>query len=122
MQYATEKFPAELVAAGHIIPTPIKGGYGRGAVFEDILTHFDALVTRLAAGDGAEQVTFPPIVARSMIEYLGYLDNFPQLAGSVHSFFGNELKARELSERVANGERWEDMLDITETMLLPAAC
>ena len=122
MNYDIDGFHAELVAAGLIIPTTIKGGYGRGAVFEDILERFDALVMRNAAGDGAEAVTFPPIVARTMIEKLGYLDNFPQLSGSIHSFFGNELKARELSERVANGERWEDLLDITEVMLLPAAC
>jgi seryl-tRNA synthetase len=120
--YDIEGFHAELVAAGLIIPTGIKGGYGRGAVFEDILERFDALVMRQAAGDNAEALTFPPIVARTMIEKLGYLDNFPQLAGSVHSFFGNEAQARELSERVANGERWEDLLDITEVMLLPAAC
>lgn len=120
--YDIEGFHAELVAAGLIVPTGIRGGYGRGAVFEDILERFDALVMRQAAGDGAEALTFPPIVARTMIEKLGYLDNFPQLAGSVHSFFGNEAKARELSERVARGERWEDLLDITEVMLLPAAC
>lgn len=122
MDYDIDGFHAALVAAGLIVPTTIKGGYGRGAVFEDILERFDALVMRQAAGDGAEQLTFPPIVARQMIETLGYLDNFPQLAGSVHSFFGNELQARQLSERVANGERWEDLLDITEVMLLPAAC
>jgi len=120
--YDIDGFHAELVAAGLIIPTTVKGGYGRGALFEDILERFDALVMRNAAGDGAEALTFPPIVARQMIESLGYLDNFPQLAGSVHSFFGSELQARELSERVANGERWEDLLDITEVMLLPAAC
>jgi seryl-tRNA synthetase len=120
--YDIEGFHAELVAAGLIIPTTVKGGYGRGAVFEDILERFDALVMRNAKDDGAEHLTFPPIVARTMIEKLGYLDNFPQLAGSVHSFFGNEAKAREVSERVKNGERWEDLLDITEVMLLPAAC
>ncbi|MGH8338626.1 MAG: amino acid--[acyl-carrier-protein] ligase, partial [Gammaproteobacteria bacterium] len=49
-------------------------------------------------------------------------NSFPQLAGSVHSFFGNEAKARELSTRVNDGERWEDLLDITEVMLTPAAC
>ena len=120
--YDIEGFNAQLIAAGLIVPTTIQGGYGRGAVFEDILERFDALVMRNAAGDGAEHVTFPPIVARQMIEKLGYLDNFPQLAGSVHSFFGDERRARELSERVASGERWEDLLDITEVMLLPAAC
>lgn len=116
------RFHAELVEAGLILPTTVRGGYGRGPVFEDILERFDALVMREAAGDGAEPLTFPPIVARQMIERLGYLDNFPQLAGSVHSFFGDEAQARALSERVSRGERWEDLLDITEVMLLPAAC
>ena len=67
-------------------------------------------------------MTFPPIVARTMIEKLGYLDNFPQLIGSVHSYFGSDAQAREMAERARNGERWEDLLDITEVMLLPAAC
>lgn len=115
-------FHDALVAHGLIIPTGVKGGYGRGPVFEDILDRFDALVLREAAADGAETVTFPPIVARTMIEKLGYLDNFPQLIGSVHSYFGTDAKAREMAERARNGERWEDLLDITEVMLLPAAC
>jgi len=119
--YDPKAFHDELAARGLILPTGIRGGYGRGAVFEDILERFDALVLRLAAPDGAESMTFPPITARSMIERMGYLDNFPQLIGSVHSFFGNELKAREVAELARNGERWEHLLDITEVMLLPAA-
>ena len=115
-------FHDALVAHGLIIPTGVKGGYGRGPVFEDILDRFDALVLREAAADGAETVTFPPIVARTMIEKLGYLDNFPQLIGSVHSYFGTDAQAREMAERARNGERWEDLLDITEVILLPAAC
>lgn len=120
--YDAARFHAALAEAGLIVPTTVRGGYARGPVFEDILERFDALVMREAAGDGAEALTFPPIVARRMIEQLGYLDNFPQLAGSVHSFFGDEAQARALSERVSRGERWEDLLDITEVMLLPAAC
>jgi len=121
-RYDPKAFYDGLVEHGLIIPTEVKGGYGRGAVFEDILDRFDALVLREAAGDGAEPLTFPPIIARSMIEKLGYLDNFPQLIGSVHSFFGADALARQLSQRVNDGQRWEDLLDITEAMLLPAAC
>lgn len=115
-------FEDALIAQGLIIPTGVPGGWGRGPVFEDILNRFDAKVMREAAADGATELCFPPIIARSMIERLGYLDNFPQLAGSVHSFFGNEAQARELSQRVHDGQRWEDLLDITESMLIPAAC
>jgi len=120
--YDIETFYAGLVEHGLIIPTGLKGGYGRGAVFEDILNRFDDLVTRTAAADKAESVTFPPVLSRGLIEKLGYLDNFPNLLGSVHSYFGNEAKARQMAERARNGERWEDMLDITQTMLTPAVC
>jgi seryl-tRNA synthetase len=120
--YDPAAFHDALVAHGLIIPTGVAGGWGRGPVFEDILNRFDAKVMREAAGDGATELTFPPIIARTMIERLGYLDNFPQLSGSIHSFFGKELQARELSQRVHDGQRWEDLLDITESMLIPAAC
>ena len=122
MHYDIQTFYAGLVEHGYIIPTGVRGGYGRGAMFERILRGFNELVTRTAAGDGAEEMTFPPIVARTLIEQVGYMGNFPQLAGSVHSFFGNETQARELAARAQNGERWEDLLDITEVMLTPAAC
>ena len=122
VRYDIETFYAGLVEHGLIIPTGIKGGYGRGAVFEDILRGFNELVTRIAAPDGAEEMMFPPILPRTLIEKVGYMDNFPQLAGSIHSFFGNDAKARELSTRVHAGERWEDLLDITEVMLTPATC
>ncbi len=120
--YDPAAFHDALVAHGLIIPTGVAGGWGRGPVFEDILTRFDAKVMREAEGDGATELTFPPIIARTMIERLGYLDNFPQLSGSIHSFFGKEAQARELSQRVHDGQRWEDLLDITESMLIPAAC
>lgn len=120
--YDIEIFYAGLVEHGLIIPTGVKGAYGRGAVFEDILRSFDQLVTRIAEPDSAQEMMFPPILPRSMIEKLGYLDNFPQLAGSIHSFMGNDAGARELSARVNSGQRWEDLLGPTEVMLTPAAC
>ena len=120
--YDIETFYAGLVEHGLILPTGIRGGYGRGAVFEKILRGFNELVSRTAAPDGAEEMTFPPIVARTLIEKVGYMNSFPQLAGSVHSFFGNEAQARDITARTQAGERWEDLLDITEVMLTPAAC
>ncbi|GAC1539774.1 MAG: amino acid--[acyl-carrier-protein] ligase [Ramlibacter sp.] len=120
--YDIEGFAQGLVEHGLIVPTGIKGAYGRGPVFEDILRQFDALVGRVAAPDKAQELMFPPILARAMIEKVGYMDNFPQLAGSVHSFTGTDKQARELSAKVHAGERWEDMLSPTDVMLTPAAC
>lgn len=120
--YDQATFAQGLVDHGLIIPTGVKGAYGRGPVFEDILGRFDDLVMRLAKNDGASEMTFPPIIARSLVERLGYLDNFPQLIGSIHSFSGPELQAREMADLAREGKRWEGMLDVTEAMLTPAAC
>lgn len=120
--YDQATFVQGLVDHGLIIPTGVKGAYGRGPVFEDILGRFDDLVMRLAKNDGASEMTFPPIIARSLVERLGYLDNFPQLIGSIHSFSGPELQAREMADLARDGKRWEGMLDVTEAMLTPAAC
>ena len=120
--YDIDNFHRGLVQHGLIIPGEVKGAYGRGTVFEDILRRFDDFVMRTAEGDGAQPLTFPPILPRALIEKLGYLDNFPQLAGSVHSFSGNDARARELSSLVQSGERWEHLLDPTQVMLTPAAC
>jgi seryl-tRNA synthetase len=120
--YDAKTFYDNLVAHRLIIPTGVQGAYGRGEAFEDILQRFDTLVGRITEADGAERMLFPPILPRSLIEQLGYLDNFPHLAGSIHSFRGNDAKARELSTRVNAGQRWEDLLDPTDVMLAPAAC
>ena len=120
--YDAATFAEGLVAHGFLIPTGVRGGDGRSAKFEDVLDRVDARVMRDAAGDGAEALHFPPLVARTLIERMGYLGNFPQLIGSIHSFFGSEAKARELAALADAGERWEHLLEPTETMLLPAAC
>jgi seryl-tRNA synthetase len=121
-EYDIDNFHQALVEHGLIIPSPVKGAYGRGAAFEDILRRFDQLVGRLTEPDGAQEMMFPPILPRALIEKLGYLDNFPQLAGSIHSFRGSDAQARELSARAQAGERWEGLLDPTDVMLAPAAC
>jgi seryl-tRNA synthetase len=122
MEYDIATFYDDLVKNDLIIPNGVHGAYGRGTVFEEILKGFNELVSRVAAPDGAQELMFPPIVPRTLIEKVGYMDNFPQLAGSVHSFVGNEAQAREVSGRIHAGERWEDLLGITDVMLTPAAC
>jgi seryl-tRNA synthetase len=117
-----EQFERELVNHGHVMPSGVKGVWGRGTAFEDIVRRFDDLVIRETNGDGAQQLQFPPVLPRMLVEKLGYLDNFPQLAGSVHSFFGGEGDAREIARRARDDEDWESMLSPTEVMLAPAAC
>ena len=122
MVYDQQGFHDDLVKHGFIVPTTVQGGWGRTGKFEDIVERFNALVSRIAEHDGAETFLFPPIVPRELIERVGYMDNFPHLCGSIHSFFGTDKEAKELSATVNGGERWEHMLQPTESMLTPAAC
>lgn len=117
-----DRFYAGLVEHNLILPVGVDGAFGRGAVFEEVIERFNECVTRLARGDGAEVRAFPPIVNRKVIERNNYLESFPHLCGTVFSFFGKELQAREMAQKAARGESWKEYLDVTDVCLTPAIC
>ena len=121
-EYDPQKFHDGLVAAGLIVPVGAPGAFGRSAVFEDVIDRFNAAVSRLAEHDGAAYFVYPPVIDRAVLEKTDYMDSFPHLAGTVHSFFGKELDARKLSERIHAGEPWGDAMGMTGVTLNPAAC
>jgi seryl-tRNA synthetase len=113
-----------LIEAGHLIPSGVPGVYGRGSDYEDVRTRFDAYVTRVAieAGETPEVLRFPPVLPRKQIEELGYLENFPHLAGSVFAFEGKELDARAMAEVAGAHGDWSGHLQQSELCLTPAVC
>jgi seryl-tRNA synthetase len=116
-----QSFHDALVAHGLIIPVGVAGAFGRGAVFEDVLSRFDALVLRI--GDHpAEVAAFPPVINRRVLEQVSYLDSFPHLCGAVHSFFGDAIQALALAERARSGGAWGELLGPTQVVMNPAAC
>jgi seryl-tRNA synthetase len=115
-------FRDELIAAGLFLDCGVPGLYGRGAVFEDLRTRFDALVTAAAAADEPETMRFPPLLPRRQLESSGYLHSFPHLAGSVFAFEGSEADALEQSERAERHEDWSEHQHMTDLALVPAAC
>ena len=117
-----QQFFDGLVAHGLIVPVGAPGAFGRGAVFEDVLERFNALISNVARDDGAEVFTFPPVIDRQVLEKVHYLDTFPHLCGAVHSFFGNAIQALALAERANSGGDWGALLGQTGVVLNPAAC
>jgi seryl-tRNA synthetase len=111
-----------LVEHDLIIPVGVPGAFGRGAVFEDVLRRFDGVVSRVAKDDGAEHMLFPPIIDRRVFEKSEFMDSFPQLAGSVFSFAGNDEQHSELRERIRTQKPWSELLSMTRVVLSPAAC
>jgi seryl-tRNA synthetase len=80
------------------------------------------MVTACGAGDRPEVLRFPPIVSRALFEQSGYLESFPHLAGSVHSFAGEERAHRELLHALESGRDWSGGFAHAGVMLTAAAC
>ena len=117
-----KQFYDELVENRLVVPAGPLGAFGRGAVFEDVLERLDALILRQSTDDNVESLNFPPVIDRAIIEKTGYMDSFPNLCGSVHSFSGAERDARSISQRIQTGQPWGELLGMTDLVLNPAAC
>ncbi|MCW5746797.1 MAG: amino acid--[acyl-carrier-protein] ligase [Alphaproteobacteria bacterium] len=122
MRAAQAAFRDALIAHGLLIPMGVDGMYGRSGLFEDVIERFLALVARHGGQDGAEVMRFPPAINRADFEGSGYLKSFPQLAGTVHSFMGNDRDHQALIEKLLKKEDWTAGQKATQVVMTPAAC
>jgi seryl-tRNA synthetase len=113
---------AELVAAGHLIPSGVPGVFGRSGTFEGVIEHFEALVTRKGTDQNAEVMRFPPLLSRKTYAGTDHIETMPHLLGSVHTFEGAEAEHSEMVHRMREGEDWSVGLVATDVVLAPAAC
>jgi seryl-tRNA synthetase len=115
-------FLAALVELGHLVPSGVRGVYGRGHSFELVRRAFDDLLTREMADEGAEVLRFPPVIPRHGFESSEYLRSFPHLAGTIFGFEGSEGEALEQFELANRHEDWSRFQTMTDLVLTPAAC
>jgi seryl-tRNA synthetase len=111
-----------LFDAGLLIETGVDGLYGRSGQFEDVIAAFERLIDKVGGADGAEAIRFPPGMAMSFFEKSGYMKSFPQLAGTVHSFCGNDHDHIGLLQCMEEGKAWTKEQKATDIALTPAAC
>lgn len=119
---AYKAYQDELVAAGLLIPSGVKGVYGRSGAFEDVIERFGAYVTRMGAHLSPEVMRFPPVFNREHYCRINHIQNFPDLMGSVESFTGGDAEHAELLRKFEAGEDWTRDLAPSEVMMIPAAC
>lgn len=112
----------ELTRAGLLIPSGVKGVYGRSGTFEHVINQFEVFITRMGAHLDPEVMRFPPVFNRDHYVRINHIHNFPDLMGSVHSFLGGDLEHTELVRKFEDGEDWSRDLGASEVMLIPAAC
>ena len=119
---AVSSFLEQLFAEGLLISSGVDGLYGRSDAFERVATALDALVSRTGAPDKPEVMRFPPAMSRAEFEASGYLKAFPQLAGTVHSFCGDDHAHRAVLQCLEVGADWTGHQAASDIVLTPAAC
>jgi seryl-tRNA synthetase len=101
-----DAFREELVAAGLLVESGVPGLYGRGEDFDDVMQGVERMVRHAAEPEQPIRLRFPPLLPRKQLEALGYFTTFPQLAGVIHGFGGEDGTSEEP----------------TELAMIPAAC
>ncbi len=112
----------EMIRAGHLIESGVPGVYGHSLTFEGVCDQLAAVISEMAATDGSERVSFPPVLPRQSLEKIDYLANFPHLAGSIFGFEGSEADARVQAGRAHAHEDWSEFQKPTDLVMVPAAC
>lgn len=124
-------FRDQLISSGILIETGEDGLYGYASAFDEVIEGVSGMITSLVADLGAEVLRFPPIGRRKDFEDSGYMKSFPQLAGTVHAFCGDDsghqrlLRALDAVQEAGDAERdtgWMEQQKPTRVVLTPAAC
>jgi len=112
----------QLLDSGLLWATGVDGLYGRSAEYQWVVDRVDALVERWGRDLGATAIHLPPVLARRTFDATGYLQSFPDMAGSVHVFRGGDREHAELVRRVEADDDWAELLTPAEVVLAPACC
>ncbi|GAB1470916.1 hypothetical protein MASR2M66_17940 [Chloroflexota bacterium] len=95
-----EQYQKELVAAGLLIQTSVMGVYGRSGVFEEVLEAFDHFVRKQGQAQNPEVMRFSPVIGRADYLKTTHIESFPNLIGSIHSFYGKEKDHLEMLRKM----------------------
>jgi seryl-tRNA synthetase len=116
------QFKQQLFDQKLLFNSGVNGIVGRSPQILELTQALHGMVDRESRKDGAMKVSFPPVVPRELLRKVGYMENFPQLCGSIHSFTGNDMEHLALQTTVKSGGDWAPHLTQTDVTLTPASC
>ncbi len=117
-----QELNAMLVDHGYWLPSAVPGVVGRTERFERIVRGFEEILLAIGREVQAERVEFPPVIDRELIRRTDYMESFPELCGSIHSYREPRGKHLDLIDAVDRGEPWAGFLEQMPLTLCPAAC
>jgi seryl-tRNA synthetase len=116
------EFADELVGHGLLVRSDVPGVCGRGPALDAIVAGLEARLSEAGRTADTEVWSFPPVISRRTIERSQFLNSFPQLVGTVHSFEGDAGGHASMLARIAAQEDWGTEQSMTDLVLTPAVC
>ena len=104
------------------IPTDAPGVLLYPAPFEAVVALLRRGIETLASAEDFPRLVIPPVIPRSLVERAGYVQAFPQLLGTVHSYTGTPAEWKALAPLAVEGGAWDAEQRPSDLVLLPAAC
>jgi seryl-tRNA synthetase len=106
-----------------VIPTEVSGVGVLNSAFEAIVDGLRSSLSRFAETEDAAAYRVPPVISRALLERLGYMDAFPHLLGTLHTFTGDGRRWREIQAAcLANDASRYSEQTISDVVALPATC
>lgn len=115
-------FRRALVEAGHLIPLPHQGSWGRGADLERVVLGFVSRLDAMHSDRPHMTYHFGPLMPQESFQRTGYVASQTQLVGSVDVFRGGDEEHRALLAECETGEDWTHRLEPAGLMFASAAC
>lgn len=107
---------------GMPVATDAPGVFLYPEAFESVIDLLRGGIAALAADEPFRRLRIPPVISRRTIERAGYVKAFPQLLGTVHSYTGDSRAWSKLAPMVDEGGPWYADQEVSDLVLLPAAC
>lgn len=107
---------------GRPLATDVPGVYLYPESFEVVIAALRRGIGKLAGAERFRRLQMPPVISRRTIERAGYVKTFPQLLGTVHRYPGDSRAWARLAPLVDTGGAWHAEQEISDLVLLPAAC
>jgi seryl-tRNA synthetase len=105
-----------------IMPAAVPGLSAFGPKFEQLIDGLQGELSKQAAGEVPTRLGIQPVIPRSIVERAGYVEAFPHLLGTVHTYEGDDREWRRLAKEMEAGRDWSAEHRMSDVVVLPAVC
>lgn len=93
-----------------------------GPKFEELIDGLQRDLSKQATAEEPTRLGIQPVIPSAVLERAGYVEAFPHLLGSVHTYEGDDRQWRALAKEMQAGRDWSAEHRMSDVAVLPAVC